>query len=686
MPEEVQEVMPEVPEYVVPGQEVTIEQPSEQTLLFFWEEHNTYYKLTYTGVNIDSSDYDPETYYPTLMVVGKPGEGPVTFTVPDNLPEGTTISISYHWDGGATGERPDIVTNSIASLTRTVSQNGTPLEGKTQFNIDTYKVQNESKSGLTLNYDATMDMTDLGSALFGSNSWDVLQAHKQEISDSTYVDLHFMFDKKVGLSESTLLDPENIKLESDMFVLQDNNAYTITNNVTDEKTGNTYDELTIHCRWDHDKAMSNEPLKSEIKLTGVKIALPSQWPPKDTDDNENTVENSLLIRNHGYVDGRVLINEVHQDTNTGKWVIDKADVNYADIDGGSKDDEFMLGISDKVSLPGLEKKIVENGEEKDETSVNADDTVHFKLTSNVPEDLVDYITYDTSDDVQDPSVNISPFSLGTPTEGATYKLTFLDKIDPALTINMDSIVVKLGKESKDEQFEYIELTNVDEYTIKQTADGFTITLDLIQLYEMDLIEETNYIGQPTDFGKLPIIVEYDATLGADVTNGTFINEAWVVTDHDWESSHDTVEVDTYQIELHKFERGQHNSGLQGAEFELYQKDKEGKVIEASKKTLTSNENGRAYVNGIKAGTYYIKETKAPEGYIRSDKELEVVIPGKNNVNVNDKNVVHVDFENVKVPHTGGTGTMMYTIGGVAIIVLAGVLLIVYRKSRKKQDR
>lgn len=83
------------------------------------------------------------------------------------------------------------------------------------------------------------------------------------------------------------------------------------------------------------------------------------------------------------------------------------------------------------------------------------------------------------------------------------------------------------------------------------------------------------------------------------------------------------------------------------------------------------------------GTYYLVETVALQNYVKSDKPLEVIIPEQI-----DKTTYRaaVNFANTLIPHAGGTGTVMYTVGGVAIIVLAGILLVVYRKSRKKQDR
>ena len=64
--------------------------------------------------------------------------------------------------------------------------------------------------------------------------------------------------------------------------------------------------------------------------------------------------------------------------------------------------------------------------------------------------------------------------------------------------------------------------------------------------------------------------------------------------------------------------------------------------------------------------------------MKSDTPLTIIIPK----DADGENVVSVNFANSQIPHTGGTGTLMFTIGGAAIIATAGVLLLVSRKKRK----
>lgn len=556
------------------------------------------------------------------------------------------VSVYYIWERTAKepeqpGGRPEIVTNVINSLTRTVAQKEKELSYKTQYGMDIYRV--ESKNDLTLTYSADMDMTKLGSSFFGANSWETLLEWYERITDETYVDLHFQFDEKVTITDEALA---NAKLESDMFSEKPNEDdpskwWTITED----------NELILHCKWDSDKAKANmetnETLEPMIKLTGVKVALHDNWGDKDT----------IVIRNHGYVDGKVWAHR-QSASSTG-------DLEWAEIDGGEKDDEFVLTTSDKVSLPGLEKKIIEDGEEKDNTSVNVkNDTVNFQLKSNVPEDLKELIEYTGTGEPDDVDV------VGKIPEGEEYTLTFHDKMNSAFVVP-NLFLVYLGDDMLD-QTKLLELNKDYQVNFDPKDCTFEIQLDLVKLYNEGIIKDE-------DLGKTSITVSYNAKLKDTVTNGTFENEAWV-TAGEWETSHDVVTVDTYQIDIHKFGNGQINTEpLAGAHFKLYQKDGSGVIIEDSViNDLISGEDGHVTVDGLKAGTYYLKETQAPDGYVCSDKEVEIKIPER----ANEENVVKVNFDNRSIPHTGGMGTTIFSIVGGVLIAMAGTVFVISRRKRR----
>ena len=312
---------------------------------------------------------------------------------------------------------------------------------------------------------------------------------------------------------------------------------------------------------------------------------------------------------------------------------------------------------DKASYPSLDKKVGDNDEEMNDVDVDAaaGQKVSFQLTSNVPTDLLNYLN---PKDVTPPSIDGEEPGTAEKVEIAgrgEYTLTFHDKLNAMLT-NSENYVVKIGD---------TELT-AEQYEVLTPADGcsFEISLDLAALYKDGVIADDD-IEKAT-----PITVTYDATLSAEAVAGEYENEAWV-TAPEWTTEKDIVYVNTYAIDIFKYDQA-NNTGLAGAEFEL--KNSEGVVIS----TVTSGQDGYAVIDGLDAGTYYLTEIKAPEGYVKSDTPLTIIIPK----DADGENVVSVSFANSQIPHTGGTGTLMYTIGGAAIIATAGVLLLVSRKKRK----
>lgn len=69
-----------------------------------------------------------------------------------------------------------------------------------------------------------------------------------------------------------------------------------------------------------------------------------------------------------------------------------------------------------------------------------------------------------------------------------------------------------------------------------------------------------------------------------------------------------------------------NTGLKGAEFDLYRKGEDTPL----KSGIESDENGYVIVDELEWGTYYFRETKAPEGYVLDDKtKYEFRIDAKN---------------------------------------------------------
>ena len=330
---------------------------------------------------------------------------------------------------------------------------------------------------------------------------------------------------------------------------------------------------------------------------------------------------------------------------------------------------------DKTTYPSLDKKVMDDDEAwGTHVDASANQKVNFKLTSNVPEDLINFLNIP---ETEKPSITTfaayDEFPVPEEDRGE-YHLTFHDVMDDML-VDATEPVVTIDREGTAND-DILSLED-NEYTyIADPEDGcdFHIVIDLVALYEAQVITDEDIEG------VTPIVVTYDATLVGTVTAGTYTNTAWTTVDESkWESSHITVEVDTYGIDIFKYDQANPDTGLEGAKFELYQKDNEGNVVEGSVVELTSGADGTVSLEGLDAGTYYLKETEAPEGYVCSDTELKILIPEKADAN----NMVHVNFANSMIPHTGGMGTTMFSIVGGALIATAGVIFVISRKKRAR---
>lgn len=139
----------------------------------------------------------------------------------------------------------------------------------------------------------------------------------------------------------------------------------------------------------------------------------------------------------------------------------------------------------------------------------------------------------------------------------------------------------------------------------------------------------------------------------------------------------TVNVYTFTLNVGKVD-GNTKAPLAGATFKLTSD------TDTTGTTLTTGEDGSVTFTGLKAGKYYVEETVAPEGYNINSKKFEITISTQGIVtgdNVTDNKLVVSDFP-LSVPQTGGAGTVMFTIGGIALIACAGVLFFVVMRKKK----
>lgn len=153
----------------------------------------------------------------------------------------------------------------------------------------------------------------------------------------------------------------------------------------------------------------------------------------------------------GEPDCEHLINGWYDDANGSRWNIEIEGVfcstNDQEVEHAEKyEGTTVEGLKalkaahdedavDKASYPGLDKQI-DGSENLDETSVSAGEKVDFKLISNVPEDLTNYLE---PEEVATPS--IARYSFDNPENGGIYELVFHDTMDEGLTLDEETIKV-----------------------------------------------------------------------------------------------------------------------------------------------------------------------------------------------------------------------------------------------------
>ena len=357
----------------------------------------------------------------------------------------------------------------------------------------------------------------------------------------------------------------------------------------------------------------------------------------------------------------------------------------------------VTGTDATVNMKSNYPTVVKKVNDKIADDVNIGDTVTYTLTSKVP-DMTGYTSY------------VFNFK-DTLSAGLTFKeITSVTVGDTTIT------KVDAGQEAN------------NTYTLTQDGQNITITMN-------------NFLDSNKNNTGKEIKVTYTATLNKDAVTGFApnTNKATVEysnkpgTNEKGESEPSKVDVHTFNFTIFKYyktEGSDTKNPLANAEFELYKANGEvagdkvniKKVTDGEYRVATSEEataegfksdvivsgtDGKVLVKGLDAGTYYLRETKAPEGYNKLLSDIKVEIKATYGENgklvsytvdytyngnkttgtaITDKdNSPEVAVENktgAQLPSTGSKGALMVTLAG---IVLFGALTASKAFGKKKAN-
>ena len=353
--------------------------------------------------------------------------------------------------------------------------------------------------------------------------------------------------------------------------------------------------------------------------------------------------------------------------------------------------DTTVTINMKSNYPTVVKKV----NDKNADDVNIGDTVTYTLTSKVP-DMTGY---------------------------TSYVFNFKDTLAKGLTFGSITSV-KIGDVTINADTDGTKAENTYTLTTKNNEDGTTeIKIEMNKF----LASNANKAGQE-------IKVTYTATLNKDAVTGfdPNTNKATVEysnkpgTNEKGESEPSIVDVHTFNFTIFKYYlKDKTKTGLENAEFELYKANAAGDAADTDAKInivdegagvyrqatpeevaatnpkfesakIVSDDDGKVLVKGLKAGIYYLRETKAPDGYNKLISDIKVEIKpvydettgkltsysvdytyngttttGTAITNKTDSPEVAVENKTgAQLPSTGSKGALMVTLAG---IVLFGAL-------------
>ena len=316
-------------------------------------------------------------------------------------------------------------------------------------------------------------------------------------------------------------------------------------------------------------------------------------------------------------------------------------------------------VKDKHDMPEVSKKIISGGNIYQEGAKN---TVDFGTVVN----------FETT-------VTLKPY---------TQNYVLHDKMDPGFDTSSVLITnVKVVKKDKSE----VKLNNTYYEVINKPNDNDTFDIKFTKEFYKDF---SNAIDSEE---VTHIVVTYTARVSNNAPVSTpILNKTHLSYGQNSKTDESQTKTYTWAIPVFKFTGT--DTPLANAKFILstdsnptldkaikFSKNNEGKYKfdENGKAELTSPDSGYIKINGLKDGTYYLKEIEAPNGYNLLKTPVRIVVTPEGDIQVNGNTVERVEVKNNSgslLPSTGGMGTTLIYVVGSILVLASGIVLF----SKKKE--
>ena len=390
------------------------------------------------------------------------------------------------------------------------------------------------------------------------------------------------------------------------------------------------------------------------------------------------------------------------------------------IDGAAWNYDVTVYPKNQTGNPTLEKTVREN---KNSTGKNTgsltDITDGYAHTASASiGDTVDYQIISTL-----PTITSKASSLN--------EYTYVDTMSKGIKYNKNDVVIEFFKDAGCTGKIATWAVNSGKFTVAydDAANTMTIRMTDTGLSEINEVATVYTNSVKRGYSDCTMRITYAATLTADAKMGDTDNPNEVVLT--WKRTNttyfdtlkDCCHVYTYGIDVLK-QFSDNGGNMKNVKFRLHNDTDDVYVVAdltdgvyyakgfAAKKadatTFVPNVQGHVVVKGLEDDTYSLTETTTDKGYILLKEAVKIVITTKENgaceqcsaklltaadtvngkaVSMTDGNAIVpltvINNPGFDLPKTGGYGTWMFTIGGVALLGAAAFIVV---KSRKRNEQ